>query len=135
MSVSFGGSTTRSPGNSRLSGPVPSSAMCECSTNAQLPWCSSKTGQYNSQWKAICSVVEKVGASSETLRKWVRQTEWTPAPGRVIWQAEQRSGLSQVVDKERCPYISRVIEAGYFCAAPDEDRRGAAGPAASGPAA
>ena len=34
-----------------------------------------KSGQYNSQWEAICSVAEKVGASSETLRKWVRQAE------------------------------------------------------------
>jgi transposase len=31
-----------------------------------------KTGQYGSQWEAICSVA---GASSETLRKWVRQAE------------------------------------------------------------
>ena len=34
-----------------------------------------KTGQYGSQWEAICSVAAKVGASSETLRKWVRQAE------------------------------------------------------------
>ena len=34
-----------------------------------------KTGQHGSQWEAICSVAAKVGASSETLRKWVRQAE------------------------------------------------------------
>jgi transposase len=34
-----------------------------------------KTGQYGSQWEAIGSVAAKVGASSETLRKWVRQAE------------------------------------------------------------
>jgi transposase len=34
-----------------------------------------KTGQYGSHWEAICSVAAKVGASSETLRKWVRQAE------------------------------------------------------------
>ena len=32
-----------------------------------------KTGQYGSQWEAICSVAAKIGASGETVRKWVRQ--------------------------------------------------------------
>jgi transposase len=31
--------------------------------------------EYSSQWEAICSVAAKVGVSSETLRKWVRQAE------------------------------------------------------------
>ena len=34
-----------------------------------------KTGEYGSQWEVICSVAAKVGTSSETLRKWVRQAE------------------------------------------------------------
>jgi transposase len=34
-----------------------------------------KTGQYGSQWEAICSVAAKIGASGETVRKWVRQAE------------------------------------------------------------
>ena len=34
-----------------------------------------KMGQYGSQWEAICSVAEKIGASGETVRKWVRQAE------------------------------------------------------------
>ena len=28
-----------------------------------------------SEWEAMCSIAEKIGCSSETLRKWVRQTE------------------------------------------------------------
>jgi transposase len=32
-------------------------------------------GEYDSQWEAIGSIAEKIGCSSETLRKWVRQTE------------------------------------------------------------
>jgi transposase len=32
-------------------------------------------GEYDSEWEAICSIAEKIGCSSETLRKWVRQTE------------------------------------------------------------
>ena len=34
-----------------------------------------KTGQHGSQWEAICSVAAKIGASGETVRKWVRQAE------------------------------------------------------------
>ena len=34
-----------------------------------------KTGQYGSQWEAICSVAAKIGASGETVCKWVRQAE------------------------------------------------------------
>jgi transposase len=32
-------------------------------------------GEYATQWNAIVSIAEKFGASSETLRKWVRQAE------------------------------------------------------------
>ena len=31
--------------------------------------------EYNSQWAAICSIGEKIGCTSETLRKWVRRAE------------------------------------------------------------
>ena len=31
--------------------------------------------QYGSQWEAICSIAEKIGCSSEALRKWVRRAE------------------------------------------------------------
>jgi transposase len=30
---------------------------------------------HDSQWGAICSISEKVGCTSETLRRWVRQAE------------------------------------------------------------
>jgi transposase-like protein len=31
--------------------------------------------EYDSEWEAICSIAEKIGCSSETLRKWVRRME------------------------------------------------------------
>lgn len=31
--------------------------------------------EFRSQWAAICSIADKVGCSSETLRLWVRQSE------------------------------------------------------------
>jgi transposase-like protein len=30
---------------------------------------------YESQWEAIQSIAEKIGCTSETLRRWVRQAE------------------------------------------------------------
>jgi len=32
-------------------------------------------GEHESQWAAIRSIGEKIGCTSETLRKWVRQAE------------------------------------------------------------
>ena len=32
-------------------------------------------GEYDSQWAAIGSIAAKIGCTSETLRKWVRQAE------------------------------------------------------------
>ena len=32
-------------------------------------------GEHDSQWSAIVSVSSKLGCTSETLRKWVRQAE------------------------------------------------------------
>jgi transposase len=32
-------------------------------------------GQYESQWAAIESIASKIGCTSETLRRWVRQAE------------------------------------------------------------
>lgn len=48
-------------------------------------------GQHGSQWAAICSVAEKVGCTSETLRRWVRRAEVTVASDRVR-RAASRSG-------------------------------------------
>jgi transposase len=46
---------------------------------------------YESQWKAICSVAEKLGPTAETAREWVRRAEidggvW---PGVTTAEAER----------------------------------------------
>jgi transposase len=45
---------------------------------------------YGSQWEAIVSVAEKVGASAESLRRWVRQAEVDAGhrPGTISADAE-----------------------------------------------
>ena len=35
-----------------------------------------QTDKHSSQWAAIQSVASKIGCTSETLRRWVRQTEY-----------------------------------------------------------
>jgi transposase len=32
-------------------------------------------GEYGSQWEAMASIAAKIGCTTETLRKWVRQSE------------------------------------------------------------
>lgn len=32
-------------------------------------------GEYESQWAAMCSIAQKIGCTTETLRKWVRRAE------------------------------------------------------------
>ena len=53
--------------------------------------------QYGSQWSAIKSVAGKIGCTSETLRKWVRQAER---------DAGTRPGLS-TAERERLKELER----------------------------
>ena len=54
-----------------------------------------KTGQYGSQWEAICSVAAKIGASGETVRKWVRQEE-VDAGARAGTSSEESAELRRL---------------------------------------
>jgi transposase len=54
-----------------------------------------QVGQYASQWETICSVAAKVGVSSETLRKWVRQAE-VDAGARAGVSSEDSEQLEQL---------------------------------------
>jgi transposase-like protein len=55
------------------------------------------SGRYGSQWEAICSIAEKIGCSSEALRKWVRQAEVDTG---------QRGGLSSE-ERDRIKALER----------------------------
>ena len=44
---------------------------------------------YESQWAAIVSVAEKIGCTSETLRKWVRAAERQQVPEQRALDAER----------------------------------------------
>ena len=55
--------------------------------------------QYESQWAAIVSIASKIGCSTETLRRWVRQHE------RDIGQREGPS----TVEQERMKALEREV--------------------------
>ena len=52
---------------------------------------------HDSQWAAIRSIAEKIGCTSETLRKWVRQTERDQGrrPGLTSAERERLKALER----------------------------------------
>jgi transposase len=57
-------------------------------------------GEYDSQWAAICSISQKSGMTSETLRKWVRQAE-VDAGARGGLTSEERQRLKELERENR----------------------------------
>jgi len=55
--------------------------------------------QYESQWAAIVSIAAKIGCTSETLRRWVRQHERDTG---------QREGLTSV-EQQRIKELEREV--------------------------
>ena len=80
--------------------------------------------EYDSQWAAIKSIAEKIGCTSETLRKWVRQAERDSGkrPGLATEERERLKVLERE-NKElrRANEILRKASA-YFAQA-ELDRR------------
>ena len=52
-------------------------------------------GEHRSEWAAICSIAEKFGCSSETLRKWVRQAERDQGLGAGL-TSDERTELGEL---------------------------------------
>ena len=75
-------------------------------------------GEHRSEWAAICSIAEKFGCSSETLRLWVRRAE-TDQGLRPGLSSDQ---LAELRELRRANEISRKASA-YFAQAEVFDRR------------
>ncbi len=82
-------------------------------------------GEYDSQWAALASIASKIGCTTETLRKWVRQAERDTG---------QRAGLT-TDEKQRLKELERenrelkraneiLKKASAFFAQAELDRRG-----------
>ncbi len=56
--------------------------------------------EYDSEWEAICSIAEKIGCSSETLRKWVRRTE-VDSGRRAGITSEERARMKELERENR----------------------------------
>ena len=80
--------------------------------------------EHTSQWAAIRSVAEKLGCTTETLRRWVRQAE-RDAGRRPGLTTDERTRLKQLerenVELKRANEILRKASA-YFAQA-ELDRR------------
>ena len=80
--------------------------------------------QHESQWAAIVSIAEKMGCSSEALRKWVRQAQRDTGqrPGLTTNERERMKELEREVrELKRANEILRKASA-YFAQA-ELDRR------------
>ena len=83
-----------------------------------------QTDKHSSQWAAIQSVASKIGCTSETLRKWVRQTEYDVGArdGLTTSERERMKTLEREVKQlKRANEILRKASA-YFAQA-ELDRR------------
>jgi transposase len=82
------------------------------------------TGEHGSQWAAIEAIAPKVGCTTETLRRWVRQAE-RDAGQRAGLTSDERARLKalerEVVELKRANEILRKASA--FFAQAELDRR------------
>ena len=81
-------------------------------------------GEHGSQWAAIGSIASKIGCSTETLRKWVRQVERDSGrrPGLMTDEKQRLKDLEREVrELRRANEILRKASA--FFAQAELDRR------------
>jgi len=56
--------------------------------------------EYESQWKAMNSIASKIGCTTETLRKWVKQTDVAKG-SRLCQTALERTRLKELERENR----------------------------------
>ena len=83
------------------------------------------TAEHSSQWAAIAAIAAKAGCTTETLRRWVRQSE-RDGGQRAGLTTDERAELKrlqrEVVELKRANEILKKASA-YFAQA-ELDRRG-----------
>ena len=80
--------------------------------------------EYESQWAAMASIAEKIGCTTETLRKWVRQAERDQGvkPGLSTDERERLKALERE-NKELRRTNEILRKASAFFAQAELDRR------------
>jgi transposase len=81
--------------------------------------------EHETQWEAIRSVAEKIGASAETVRKWVRRAEIDSGnrPGRTTEELEEIKRLKREVAELRRANDILKAAASFFGAELDRQSR------------
>lgn len=76
-------------------------------------------GQYESQWAAIESIASKIGCTSETLRRWVRQAERDEGlrPGATTAEQQRIKALEREVRELRQTNEILKLASAYFAKA------------------
>jgi transposase len=79
--------------------------------------------EHPSLWAAICSIAEKFGVSSETLRKWVRRAEVDEGlrPGLTTSERERLKALEREVRELR--RANEILKSASAFFAAELDRR------------
>ena len=80
--------------------------------------------EYESQWAAMASIAEKIGCTTESLRKWMRQAERDQGrkPGLTIDERERLKALERE-NKELRRANEILRKASAFFAQAELDRR------------
>jgi transposase-like protein len=80
--------------------------------------------EYESQWAAMASIAEKIGCTTESLRKWVRQVERDQGrkPGLTTEERERLKALERE-NKELRRANEILRKASAFFAQAELDRR------------
>lgn len=81
-------------------------------------------GEYGSQWEAMASIAPKIGCTTETLRKWVRQAEVDQGK-RGGLSTDERARLKELERENRDLRRANEIlrKASAFFAQAELDRR------------
>ena len=92
--------------------------------SGRCAWFWSNKGTHDSQWAAISSIAEKMGCSSETLRKWLRQAERDAGgqPGLTTSERDRLKGLER--ENRELKRANEILrKASAFFAQAELDRR------------
>ena len=81
-------------------------------------------GDHDSQWAAIGSIAEKIGCTSETLRKWVRQAERDRGRRPGLTSAERERLKALVRENRELRWANEILrKASAYFAQAELDRR------------
>ena len=82
-------------------------------------------GEYDSQWAALASIASKIGCTTETLRKWVRQAERDTGQGAGLTTDEKQRLKELERENRELKRANEILKkASAFFAQAELDRRG-----------